>query len=80
MKLCIWHGNRNAHSYMHLFIWYMQVTQIMHYCYYDRSDNLEAWLFVWCNILAQGLTGLIGHSYQQVTTSFLEAHPQRTPS
>jgi hypothetical protein len=32
-----------------------------------------------CNIPAQGLTGLIGYSYQQVTTSFQEAHLQRTP-
>jgi hypothetical protein len=32
-----------------------------------------------CNIPAQGLTGLIGYSYQQVATSFLEAHLERTP-
>jgi hypothetical protein len=31
-----------------------------------------------CNILAQGLTGLIGYSYQQVATSFPEAHLERT--
>ena len=28
---------------------------------------------------AQGLIGLIGYSYQQVATSFLEAHLLRTP-
>jgi hypothetical protein len=32
-----------------------------------------------CDILAQGLIGLIGYSYQQVATSFLETHQQRTP-
>jgi hypothetical protein len=32
-----------------------------------------------CDILAQGLIGLIGYSYQQVATSFPEAHQQRTP-
>jgi hypothetical protein len=32
-----------------------------------------------CNIPTLGLTGLIGYSYQQVATSFLEAHQQRTP-
>jgi len=32
-----------------------------------------------CDILAQGLTGLIGYSYQQVATSFSEANLQRTP-
>ena len=31
-----------------------------------------------CNTLAQGLIGLIGYSYQQVATSFLEAHLLRT--
>jgi hypothetical protein len=31
-----------------------------------------------CNIPAQGLIGLIGYSYQQVATSFSEAHLQRT--
>jgi hypothetical protein len=31
-----------------------------------------------CNIPSQGLTGLIRYSYQQVATSFLEAHLQRT--
>jgi hypothetical protein len=31
-----------------------------------------------CNIPAQGLTGLIGYSYQQVVTSFPEANLQRT--
>jgi hypothetical protein len=32
---------------------------------------------LFCNIPAQGLTGLIGYSYQQVATSFLEAHLER---
>jgi hypothetical protein len=32
-----------------------------------------------CNIPAQGLTGLMGYSYQQVATSFPEAHLERTP-
>jgi hypothetical protein len=32
-----------------------------------------------CNIPAQGLTGLIGYSYQQVATSFPEVHLERTP-
>ena len=32
-----------------------------------------------CNTPAQGLIGLIGYSYQQVATSFLEAHLLRTP-
>ena len=32
-----------------------------------------------CNTRAQGLIGLIGYSYQQVATSFLEAHLLRTP-
>jgi hypothetical protein len=40
----------------------------------DISYNLNAM----CNISAQGLTGLIGYSYKQVTTSFPEAHLQRT--
>ena len=31
-----------------------------------------------CDILAQGLIGLIGYSYQQVATSFPEANLQRT--
>ena len=34
---------------------------------------------VYCNTPAQGLIGLIGYSYQQVATSFLEAHLLRTP-
>jgi hypothetical protein len=41
----------------------------------DRSHQKLAF----CNILAQGLTGLIGYSYQQVATSFPEAHLERTP-
>ena len=32
-----------------------------------------------CDILAQGSIGLIGYSYQQVATSFPEAHLKRTP-
>ena len=32
-----------------------------------------------CEILAQGLTGLIEYSYQQVATSFPEAHLEGTP-
>ena len=32
-----------------------------------------------CDILAQGLIGLIGYSYQQVATSFPEANSKRTP-
>ena len=32
-----------------------------------------------CDTPAQGLIGLIGYSYQQVTTSFPEAGLQRTP-
>jgi len=32
----------------------------------------------YCNIPVQGLIGLIGDSYQQVATSFLEAHLPRT--
>ena len=32
-----------------------------------------------CNTPAQGLIGLIGYSYQQVATSFLEIGLQRTP-
>ena len=32
-----------------------------------------------CEILTQGLTGLIEYSYQQVATSFPEAHLERTP-
>ena len=32
-----------------------------------------------CDILAQGSIGLIEYSYQQVATSFPEAHLQRTP-
>jgi hypothetical protein len=32
-----------------------------------------------CDIPAQGLIGLIGYSYKQVTTSFPEAGLQRTP-
>jgi hypothetical protein len=32
-----------------------------------------------CDILAQGLIGLIGYSYQQGIPSFLEAHLKRTP-
>ena len=32
-----------------------------------------------CEILAQGSIGLIGYSYQQVATSFPEAHLKRTP-
>ena len=32
-----------------------------------------------CEILAQGLTGLIEYSYQQVATSFSEAHLKGTP-
>ena len=32
-----------------------------------------------CNIPAQGLIGLIGYSYRQVATSFLEARLLRTP-
>ena len=31
-----------------------------------------------CEILAQGLIGLIGYLYQQVATSFPEAHLDRT--
>jgi hypothetical protein len=31
-----------------------------------------------CDILAQGLIGLIGYSYQQDIPSFLEAHLKRT--
>jgi hypothetical protein len=31
------------------------------------------------NIPDQGLTGLIGYSYQQVATSFMKAHLERTP-
>jgi hypothetical protein len=31
-----------------------------------------------CDILAQNSIGLIGYSYQQVATSFLEGHLQRT--
>jgi hypothetical protein len=33
---------------------------------------------VLCDILAQGLIGLIGYSYQQDIPSFLEAHLKRT--
>jgi hypothetical protein len=32
-----------------------------------------------CDILAQGLIGLIAYSYHQGITSFSEAHLQRTP-
>jgi hypothetical protein len=32
-----------------------------------------------CDILAQGLIGLIEYSYHQGIPSFLEAHLQRTP-
>jgi hypothetical protein len=32
-----------------------------------------------CNILTQGLIGLIEYSYHQGIPSFLEAHLQRTP-
>jgi hypothetical protein len=32
-----------------------------------------------CDILAQGLIGLIEYSYHQDIPSFLEAHLQRTP-
>jgi hypothetical protein len=31
-----------------------------------------------CDILAQGLIGLIGYSYQQGIPSFLEAHLKKT--
>jgi hypothetical protein len=32
-----------------------------------------------CDILAQGLIGLIEYSYHEVIPSFLKAHLQRTP-
>jgi hypothetical protein len=32
-----------------------------------------------CDILAQSSMRLVGYSYQQVATSFLEAHLERTP-
>jgi hypothetical protein len=31
-----------------------------------------------CDVLAQGLIGLIGYSYQQVATSFLGTHSKGT--
>jgi hypothetical protein len=45
--------------------------------FFDRSISLVLAVTT-CNIPTQGLTGLIGYSYQEVATSFLEAHLERT--
>jgi len=43
----------------------------------NRNDDLS-WGIEACETLAHGSIGLIGNSYQQVATSFSEAHSKRT--
>jgi hypothetical protein len=47
----------------------------------ERRDNVDDFRSRLgdCDILGQGSIELIGYSYQQVATSFSEAHQQRTP-
>jgi hypothetical protein len=43
------------------------------------DEDVDLLRVVDCDILTQGLIGLIEYSYHQGITSFLEAHLQRTP-